>query len=216
MRALALDVASGLECLHRCSVLHGDLKPDNILLFQRTGSDEAVPYMAKLADFGNAIVDDSYTKIFRDANSAPIYCGTDWWILPKVIDLCANGGFQALALCDVFSFALALWSIYKGSVFYDVSWKEPGESDRDYLEKAKISDFTTRFECFVKESRGCLPDQEREMAGMETDSASVPFQLQLMTMVRGTLQANGDVHTPFQSTHRYQFNMGEAHIDVSR
>ncbi|KAF2005158.1 ankyrin [Amniculicola lignicola CBS 123094] len=240
MRALALDVASGLECLHQCSVLHGDLKPDNILLFQRTGSGEAVPYMAKLVDFGNAIVDDAYTKTFRDADSAPIYCGTDWWILPKVIDLCANGGFQALALCDVFSFALVLWSIYKGSVFYDASWKEPGESDRNYLEKAKISDFTTRFESFVKESIGRLPDQEivvlrevfqkciqvvaeheaaldtnqeREMAGMEADMASVPFQLQLMTAVRGTLQANGDVRTPFQPTHWYQFNMGEAHID---
>jgi serine/threonine protein kinase len=76
MRALALDVASGLECLHRCSVLHGDVKPDNILLFPRTGSDESGSYMAKLTDFGNAIVDDEYTKTFRDASSAPIYCGT--------------------------------------------------------------------------------------------------------------------------------------------
>jgi serine/threonine protein kinase len=243
MRSLALDVASGLECLHRCSVLHGDVKPDNILLFPRTSSDEPGSYMAKLVDFGNAIVDDEYTKRFRGVVSAPIYCGTDWWILPKVIDLCANGGFQTLALCDVFSFALVLWSIYKGSVFYDASWKEPRESDRSYLDKAKISDFETRFESFAKESRGRLPvleidilreafhkcirvmaeqeasldvGQEREMAGIETDFVSVQFQLQLMTEVKGILEINTIPRIPLQPTHWYRFNMGEAHLNVSR
>ncbi|KAF2683536.1 ankyrin [Lentithecium fluviatile CBS 122367] len=240
MRALALDVASGLECLHRCSVLHGDVKPDNILLFQRTCSAKAAPYMAKLVDFGNAIVDDEYTKRFRDADSAPIYCGTDWWIPPKVIDLCANGGFRALALCDVFSFALVLWSIYKGSVFYDPSWKGPGESDRIYLGKAKISDFTAKFESFAKESRRRLPDQDvdvlreafykcsrlvaeqeaaldadqvRETTGRETDLETVPSQLELMTEVKSILEANVDLRTSSQPTHWYQFNMGEAHLD---
>ncbi|KAF1836155.1 kinase-like protein [Decorospora gaudefroyi] len=243
MRALALDVASGLECLHGCSVIHGDVKPDNILLFPRTASDESGSYMAKLVDFGNAIVDDAYTKTFRDVDSAPIYCGTDWWIPPKVINLCTNGGFQALALCDVFSFALVLWSIYKGSVFYDASWKAPGENDGSYLDKAKISDFKARFESFAKDSRGRLPDQEidvlseafhkciriiaeqeasldaeqgREMAGMETDLVFVQFPLQLMTEVKGTLETHADTLTPLQPTRWYQFNMGETHLKVKK
>jgi serine/threonine protein kinase len=46
------DIADGLSVLHRCDVVHGDLKPENVLLFKdsaRTGK-----LVAKLSDFGGS------------------------------------------------------------------------------------------------------------------------------------------------------------------
>jgi hypothetical protein len=51
---------------------------------------------------------------------------------------------------------------------------------------------------------------------MGTDLVSVQFQLQLMTEVKSILETNADPRTPLRPTHWYQFNMGEAHLNVSR
>ncbi|KAF2462866.1 uncharacterized protein BDR25DRAFT_320419 [Lindgomyces ingoldianus] len=48
--SIALDIASGLEALHSCGVIHGDLKPDNILVFQVSKDT----FRAKISDFGFA------------------------------------------------------------------------------------------------------------------------------------------------------------------
>src|SRR5436190_10679554 len=49
-RRLILDTAEGLWALHQCSVIHGDMKVDNILIFPH--DDETFPFIAKLSDFG--------------------------------------------------------------------------------------------------------------------------------------------------------------------
>ncbi|CAI4213882.1 unnamed protein product [Parascedosporium putredinis] len=51
-RRLGLDITSGLGALHAHGVVHGDLKPNNILVFNEWGRG----YTAKLADFGSAIL----------------------------------------------------------------------------------------------------------------------------------------------------------------
>lgn len=51
-RNLALDVAVGLQALHQSNFIHGDLKPDNVLVFDCAGER---PQVAKLADFGATI-----------------------------------------------------------------------------------------------------------------------------------------------------------------
>jgi serine/threonine protein kinase len=48
--SLALDIASGLEALHSCGVVHGDLKPENVLIFQLSRE----VFRAKISDFGSA------------------------------------------------------------------------------------------------------------------------------------------------------------------
>lgn len=54
---ILLTILSSIKVLHACNIVHGDLKPDNILLKKGTRDD----YIAKLIDF-----DDSYF-----ANAAP-------------------------------------------------------------------------------------------------------------------------------------------------
>src|ERR1700722_19128544 len=48
---IMLDVARGLEVLHGCGIVHGDLKSENVLLFW-----EGERPVAKLSDFGCSIV----------------------------------------------------------------------------------------------------------------------------------------------------------------
>lgn len=53
---LLLDIVSGVEYLHARNVIHGDLKPDNVLL----KLDQSCPLgvVAKLTDFGLAVAVD--------------------------------------------------------------------------------------------------------------------------------------------------------------
>ncbi|PRW56437.1 kinase [Chlorella sorokiniana] len=45
-----LDVARGLEFLHSCNIVHGDVKPQNVLI--KTENRDRRGYVCKLADFG--------------------------------------------------------------------------------------------------------------------------------------------------------------------
>ncbi|EEP77690.1 predicted protein [Uncinocarpus reesii 1704] len=48
---LALDVVAGIEALHSLNIVHGDIKPDNVLVFKDT-QNEKVPFCGKISDFG--------------------------------------------------------------------------------------------------------------------------------------------------------------------
>ncbi|TIA35956.1 kinase-like protein [Aureobasidium pullulans] len=50
---IALDVAAGVEALHSSEIIHGDIKPANVLIFRQ--DNPSVPFLAKLSDFGVCI-----------------------------------------------------------------------------------------------------------------------------------------------------------------
>lgn len=52
-RALCLDVGMGLQKLHQCDVIHGDMKLENVLVAKHSTRK----YVAKIADFGFTIFD---------------------------------------------------------------------------------------------------------------------------------------------------------------
>jgi len=52
-RQLLLDVATGLAALHSCSIVHGDIKAENVLMF--LAQDPECPYIAKISDFGFSV-----------------------------------------------------------------------------------------------------------------------------------------------------------------
>jgi len=51
------DVASGLEALHACGIVQGNVKTENVLVFAAKGVEggEGSEVVAKLSDFGHAI-----------------------------------------------------------------------------------------------------------------------------------------------------------------
>jgi serine/threonine protein kinase len=61
------DVAAGLMALHKCGIVHGDLKLDNVLVFQSWSRPSAA--IARLCDFGHSLV-------ISNDESQPRYCGT--------------------------------------------------------------------------------------------------------------------------------------------
>lgn len=93
-RRIASEVASALEAAHRAGIVHGDLKPDNVLLEAATGA-------AKVCDFGvarrvTALASTDTTQL----GSAPIapMSGTPAYMAPEVLL-----GEAASAASDVFA-----------------------------------------------------------------------------------------------------------------
>ncbi|KAL4789853.1 ankyrin repeat protein [Aspergillus venezuelensis] len=106
----SLDVANGVEALHDLRIVHGDLKPDNVLVF-RTQSDK-VPFRAKLSDFGVCIdLENSENGLTMDD-----YNGTPGWVAPEVEskDLSRFCSFtpDLMFHFDAYSYGMTVLSIF--------------------------------------------------------------------------------------------------------
>jgi serine/threonine protein kinase len=82
--SLLSDVADALADLHACSVVHGDIKPENILLFRDHNSQSLV---AKLSDFGGCylpIIQADGTIV--EELDEPKIMGTTYWNAPECLE----------------------------------------------------------------------------------------------------------------------------------
>ncbi|KAJ5312131.1 hypothetical protein N7508_002961 [Penicillium antarcticum] len=107
---LALGVANGLEALHNLNIVHGDVKPDNVLVF--VGPNDNMPFQAKLSDFGVCVdLEAPEGKFTLDD-----YRGTPAWLAPEVLngDVSRFGGFSSefMFKFDAYSFGVVLLSIF--------------------------------------------------------------------------------------------------------
>ena len=92
------QAGSALQLLHECSITHGDVKSENVLLVGDTDKG----FVAKLSDFGFAIVGSSGYFNFLPR-------GTLLWAAPEV----RSGILKTLEapLADVYSFGLLCWRV---------------------------------------------------------------------------------------------------------
>lgn len=117
-RRLLLDVALGLSSLHRCNIIHGDVKSENILVCRH----QTRHYVAKLSDFGLSVIHPAIGK----NHYLP---GCTWlWSAPEARDQLSVSGLQ---LTDVFSFGLTAWRVLLncGNPFDFVQTQSTGDGD---------------------------------------------------------------------------------------
>ena len=108
---LCLDVAEGIRHVHSCDIVHGDLKPDNILVVE--SDSPSVPFIAKLADFG-AFIDLRRTDATSISYSS--YTGTQGWKPPEVFEVTTERSSlvpqQLLFKSDCYAYGLLVASVF--------------------------------------------------------------------------------------------------------
>jgi len=90
-------IGSGLEFLHQCGIVHGDVKCDNVLLFKSSSDNGIIP---KLGDFGYSVFDGE--------NARPLK-GTYPFKAPEL-----NKGVIPrgdIIYTDIYSFGLLVWQV---------------------------------------------------------------------------------------------------------
>lgn len=94
---IALGIARGLQALHEENIVHGDLKPENIIMC----TDDEKILTPKLADFGFAVIEASGTPDV-------VLAGTRTWRAPESYSRLA---MSMIKFTDIYSFGLVVWSI---------------------------------------------------------------------------------------------------------
>ncbi|KAK2785625.1 hypothetical protein FQN52_007164 [Onygenales sp. PD_12] len=108
---MALDVSAGIQALHSLHIAHGDIKPDNVLIFHDAQNDK-VPFCGKISDFGVCID----MEIPGSELTADDYRGTPGWVAPEVGDSSrwrkATFKPELMLRFDSYSLGLLIMSIF--------------------------------------------------------------------------------------------------------
>ncbi|KAK8050542.1 hypothetical protein PG994_012272 [Apiospora phragmitis] len=142
---LAVGLASALEMLHACEVIHGDIKLENILAF----SSSKRGFDAKLADFGLSCFTALGSRDFR---------GTHLVSAPEVrTGKAPIGDIVAYEKADVYSYGMAMWEVmddggryYHSPSICKTATEDEIEFARDFLaqldsREAKITPYAAEF-----------------------------------------------------------------------
>ncbi|KAL9600642.1 MAG: hypothetical protein Q9219_003075 [cf. Caloplaca sp. 3 TL-2023] len=139
---LCVDIAHGLEILHACDIVHGDVKCENVLVFEKEDPDQrdvdGMPCMilakdrtlnpflgsdlqCKLTDFG----------VSRHPDGGVSLGGSRPWQAPE----CTRGAYfriEAAKRTDIFSFGMLLWRVmFDGDPFKHLEGSNALEAKND-------------------------------------------------------------------------------------
>ncbi|KAI4149292.1 MAG: hypothetical protein LQ341_001349, partial [Variospora aurantia] len=123
--SLCIDIAHGLEILHACDIVHGDVKCENVLVFEkdyaRQGETSAFNLQCKLTDFGVA----------RHPDGGVSLGGSRPWQAPE----CSRGAYfriEAAKRTDIYSFGMLLWRVmFDGDPFKKLEGSSTFEAKND-------------------------------------------------------------------------------------
>jgi serine/threonine protein kinase/ankyrin repeat protein len=124
------DIADGLQALHFSNIIHGDIKPDNILIF----GDKDRGMMAKISDFGLSIIDPDAGPTHQALPG-----GTACYSAPEV-----SAGRPInrdhLKCTDIYSFGIVVWQTLLGGVLPFFSPRYHGGQPLSELQICQLKD----------------------------------------------------------------------------
>jgi serine/threonine protein kinase len=106
--SICADITRGLLALHKAGIAHGDVKSDNVLLFD--SSQPEIRFQAKLSDFGSILMLDQ-----PRSNRSPKYLGTRSCNAPEV-ELQSEHHYldsQSIIRCDAYSLGLVMMHVVR-------------------------------------------------------------------------------------------------------
>lgn len=147
IRPLMYDVSKALQYCHQIGIIHRDVKPENILIFEQNLSNNqfinSKRIYAKLTDFGNCI--------FKHNQYFPEWKGTKIYVPPEMISpntFKIVNVHQYLPSIDIWAFGIVIYEILAG--------KTPFKNSYRYIKKSKIR-FPDYFsKNLIKLLKGCL------------------------------------------------------------
>jgi serine/threonine protein kinase len=129
---LISDIVNGLQAVYDEGFVHGDLKPQNILIFKekRATGDR---FVAKLSDFG-------YSNDVTTQSTAA--GGTEYWASPEYIE---HGDIEEkfdpkAESRDLYSLGLIIWYILTSSLPFGPDHGSDWAAHRDEVRELKLSD----------------------------------------------------------------------------
>lgn len=99
---LCAGMVNGVAALHECRIIHGDIKPANVLVFASAQSQYSC--VAKVSDFGLCLHD------FESSSKTEISRGTVGWSAPELQHLACISS-EDLPKCDIWSLGATIWSV---------------------------------------------------------------------------------------------------------
>ena len=194
---LSLDIAEGLKVLHRCGIIHGDVKSENVLIF----SDTQRRYLAKLADFGFSTVGEAASDLLHIGGTRP-------WKAPEAAHAVPR---HLLTQTDVYSFGMTIWRIAMNGMDpfpILVGDLPPDCSLASEIERLKEGDE-------LKEKVGldqwylpCIIASQDQASG---GCPECPLQQVLSVIQHCLSQANGGTTTLSQANHVLQYALWAMH-----
>jgi len=180
---IASHVAAGCAYIHNKNIIHGDLKPDNVLLKLAPGQGEAEwpGCVAKVADFGMSMkIQGNQTHV------SGVHHGTPLYIAPEIL---ADG--KASKAADVYSFGVIMWELYHGRSAWEQLIQAQGSQPRGGRAAVYYPGLFTFDSCKMKAyaelGKLCLSDNA-------TERPSFPAILKALAALR----ANPDPDAPLQ------------------
>ena len=130
---LAYQILNGLNYLHKCKIIHSDLKPQNIIIDAFLN--------AKIIDFSVAI---DYSKIESNKIILPLR-GTNFYIAPEVIRA-KTINIKDLNKIDLYSLGVILYNLAFGKYPYNLERNDSFSYDIIYnkIENNKVEFYTER------------------------------------------------------------------------
>jgi serine/threonine protein kinase len=124
---LMLSIASGMEDLHECGLIHGDLKASNVLVELHDGSrtktlkdDQWPAFEDKTQELAFKVDFSKLKTKIGDYESSERIVGTGFWRAPEILEALKSKVLAKVsAKADIYSFGMVCYEILTGHYPFD-------------------------------------------------------------------------------------------------